>query len=157
MSAKLKPALRRPVDDWTEFRPVEASRQKARRSVPTSLLVVTFLFAVLVTVWVLFKPQIAETVAEFSKAVSEMGQPRAVSSKSRATAAAPARRAARPVSASSASAPENATREPGPFEVYLLDGDRYVRVDSNDRSVLLNLRTGETTWLDSEAATAGRR
>ena len=148
--------MRRPVDDWTEFRPAEVSPRKMRRSVPTSLLVVTFLFAVLVTVWVLFKPQIAETVAEFSKAVSEMG-PATTPSKPRPSASISARRAARPVAASRGTALDSATRVPGPFEVYLLDGDRYVRVESNDRSVLLNMRTGETTWLDSDAVKASRR
>jgi hypothetical protein len=48
-------------------------------------------------------------------------------------------------------------RVPGPFEVYLLDGNRYIRVDSSSRSVLLNMQTGETTWTDTGGAAEGRR
>ncbi|HKW68006.1 MAG TPA: hypothetical protein VJP04_12005 [Terriglobales bacterium] len=51
----------------------------------------------------------------------------------------------------------DAVRLPGPFEVYLLDGDRFVRVDASNRSVMLNMQTGETTWMASEGVDENRR
>ena len=52
---------------------------------------------------------------------------------------------------------QRADRIAGPFEVYLLDGDRFVRVDASNRSVLLNMKTGETTWMASDGTGEDRR
>ncbi|MGE5205250.1 MAG: hypothetical protein ACM3PW_06520 [Chlamydiota bacterium] len=156
MSAKLKLAPRKPVDDWKEFRPLEVTRRRQSRSVVPKLLIAIFLFAGFAVMWLLFKPQIGGAVAELGRAISQLGQKQAVSSKPRSATSAVVRKATRVPRTGRGEWVDDAGRPPGPFEVYLLDGDRFIRVDSSSRSVLLNVQTGETTWLDS-GAEEGRR
>lgn len=156
MSAKLKLAPRKAVDDWKEFRPLEVTRRRQSRSLFPKLLLATFLFAGLAVLWLMFKPQIGGAVAEIGRAISQLGQKQAVSSRPRSGPSAVVRKAARPLRTEGGKLLDDAARAPGPFEVYLLDGDRFIRVDSSSRSVLLNVQTGETTWLDS-GAEEGRR
>jgi hypothetical protein len=157
MSAKLKPAPRRPVDDWEEFRPVQASPRRSSRSAAPKLLTATLLFIVLVLIWVYFRPSIRGTVAQIRRAVAELGQRNVASNRSRNPAPVVARRAPRSFAATRGESPKDMARVPGPFEVYLLDGNRYIRVDSSSRSVLLNMQTGETTWMDTAGVAEGRR
>lgn len=89
--------------------------------------------------------------------MAELAQSRGAARKSSPTTAAEGRRPLRPSARGRAEAPQPGPRGPGPFEVYLLDGDRYIRVDSSSRSVLLNIQTGETTWMDSDAVAERRR
>jgi hypothetical protein len=156
MSAKLKLAPRKPVDDWKEFRPLEVTRRRQSRSLVPKLLLAVFLFTGLAVMWVLFKPQIGGAVAELERAISQLGQKGAGSSKARSATSAVVRKATRPLHTEGGRVLDDAARAPGPFEVYLLDGDRFIRVDSSSRSVLLNMRTGETTWLDADVG-QGRR
>lgn len=149
MSAKLKLAPRKPADDWKEFRPLEVTRRRRSRSVPRELIIASFLFVALVIIWVVFKPQIRGTVSEISQAISRLAQRPAAATKSHSPASAAVRRTQRAAQRGLDERWPDTARTPGPFEVYLLDGDRYIRVDSSSRSVLLNLRTGETTWLES--------
>jgi len=83
--------------------------------------------------------------------MAELAQARVEGSKSRPATAAVVRRTLRPSGRERVELPQRGGSGPGPFEVYLLDGNRYIRVDSSSRSVLLNMQTGETTWMDSEA------
>ena len=156
MSAKLKLAPRKAVDDWKEFRPLEVTRRRQSRSLLPKLLIATLLFAGLAVMWLLFKPQIGGAVAELGRAISQLGQRQAVLGKKRSATAAVVRKAARVPHTWRGEGVDDAARAPGPFEVYLLDGDRFIRVDSSSRSVLLNMQTGETTWLD-RGAEEGRR
>jgi hypothetical protein len=156
MSAKLKPMPRRPADNWDQFRPLEVTRRRRSRSPLPKLLIATFLFVALVIIWGVFKPQIRGTVSEISQAISRLGQRPAASTKARSAASAAVRRTLRPAQRGLDARWEETARSHGPFEVYLLDGDRYIRVDSSSRSVLLNMRTGETTWLDSDTSTRQR-
>lgn len=157
MSARLKPAPRSPVDDWEEFRPAEISRGRSSRSTGSKLLVSVLLFAVLLLVWVLLKPPITGTVAQIRKAISGLGQSPAASRKPRVAAGRTRRewQSARPQRAQELRDPGSAALRP--FEVYLLDGDRYIRVDASSRSVLLNTQTGETTWIDSDRVAQNRK
>jgi hypothetical protein len=151
MSAKLKPAPRRPVDDWEEFRPVEVSQRRSSHSAAPKLLIASLLFTVLVLIWVYFKPSIGGTVAQIGRVVDELGHRNMASNRSRTPVAAVVRRTPRTFSATRGESPRDAARVPGPFEVYLLDGNRYIHVDSRNKSVLLNMKTGETTWRDTTA------
>lgn len=156
MNAKLKTVVRRPVDEWKEFRPEVVSRRPARSATP-KLLILSFLTAVFLLSWVFFKVPIAKTAAEIKSAIFQLGQSRVASTKSGPSTPAVVRRVLRPSRPGRGEPVQDFAREPGPFEVYLLDGDRFIRVDSRDKSVLLNMQTGETTWLDSDAAAEGRR
>ncbi len=156
MSAKLKLAPRKPADDWEEFRPLEVSRRRRSRSVPRELIIASFLFVALVIIWLVFKPQIRGTVSEISQAISRLAQRPAAATKSHSSASTAARRTSRPAQRGLDERWQGTARTHGPFEVYLLDGDRYIRVDSSSRSVLLNMRTGEATWLESDTS-AGQR
>lgn len=152
MSARPKLVVKRPADDWAEFRPLEVShrRQQPRSSVPKTLIIATFLFALIFAFWVFFRPQIRGTVAEIRKAMADLAQSRVTARKASPATAAASRRTLRSLDREHAESSRPANSGPGPFEVYLLDGDRYIRVDSSSRSVLLNMRTGETTWMDSD-------
>lgn len=156
MSAKLKVVPRRPADDWQEFRPLEVTRRRRSRSALPKLLVAGFLFAALVIIWVVIKPQIRGTVSEISQAISRLGQRPAAATKAHSAVSAAVRRTSRPGQRGRDEQWVNTAATPGPFEVYLLDGDRYIHVDSSNKSVLLNMRTGETTWLESDSS-AGQR
>ncbi len=149
MSAWFKLARRKTVDDWEEFRPHTALRPRTSSS--SKLLVACLLFIGLVLVWIWFKPDITGTVAQIKSAISQMGQRQVTARRSRPASSTAARRAPARSAAARASSPQDA-RLPGPFEVYLLDGDRFIRVDASSRSVLLNTETGETTWIESDAA-----
>ena len=152
MSAKPKPVVKRPADEWAEFRPVEVSRRtRPRSAVPRTLVIATFLFSLIFAAWVFFRPQIRGTMAEIRTAMAELAQARVEGSKSRPATAAVVRRTLRPSARERVELPRRGDSGPGSFEVYLLDGNRYIRVDSSSRSVLLNMQTGETTWMDSEA------
>ena len=157
MSARPKLATKRPADEWAEFRPIEvSSRRRPRSVVPKTLVIATFLFSLIFAIWVFFRPQIRGTMAEIRKAMAELAQTREAPKKSSPAAAAAVRRPFRSPARGRAEFPQPGRSGPGPFEVYLLDGDHYIRVDSGSRSILLNMHTGETTWMDSDAA-GGRR
>lgn len=144
--------VKRPADEWAQFRPLEVSRRRQPRSaVPKTLVIASFLFALIFAFWVFFRPQIRGTMAEIRKAMADLAQARVTARKARPTTAAAARRTLRSTDRERVESPRSGNSGPGPFEVYLLDGDRYIRVDSSSRSVLLNMQTGETTWMDSEA------
>lgn len=156
MNANLKPALPRPVDEWKEFRPEEFTRRSSS-GVVLKLLVLVFLVAVLLLSWIFFKPSIGGTVAKIQKAISGLRPSPVASSHKRSVAAERTHRESRSIRAQRVEQPTNSAAALRPFEVYLLDGDRYIRVDASDRSVLLNTRTGETTWVDSDSMAEDRR
>lgn len=158
MSARPKVVVKRPADEWAEFRPVEvSSRRRPRSAVPKTLVIATFLFSIIFAIWVFFRPQIRGTMSEIRKAMAELAQTRGAARKSSPATAAAVRRPLRPSARGRAESPQPGSSRPGPFEVYLLDGDHYIRVDSSSRSVLLNMQTGETTWMDSEGVGERRR
>lgn len=156
MSAKPKVAPRKQVDEFREFRPVAVSSRRPSRSATPKLLILSFLTLVFFLSWIFFRPSIGSTVAEIKKVMSELGRNRVASAPRAAVPAVPARVAPRARLGRAESSPD-AARIPGPFEVYLLDGDRFVRVDASNRSVLLNMQTGETTWTASDAGAERRR
>ena len=149
MSARLKVVPRKPADDWAEFRP-EASP----RPTPWFKLVLAILcLGALVVTWSWLKPPIRSTVAQIKQAMLGLGKP-APAKKPPLTTREPKHRARNPHLQSEVS--ESSVGGSGAFEVYLLDGDRFVRVEANSRSVLLNMRTGEATWIYSDTAEPGR-
>jgi hypothetical protein len=148
MSAKPKLAPGKQVDEFREFRPVAVSSRRQRHSTTPMLLILSFLTVVFFLSWMFFRPSIGQTVAEIKKVISELGRAPAATPASSTTSSAVARKPQHVRQGRGESSPE-AARIPGPFEVYLLDGDRFVRVDASNRSVLLNMKTGETTWMAS--------
>jgi hypothetical protein len=156
MSATPKSAPGKQVDEFREFRPVAVSSRRQRHSTTPKLLILSFLTVVFFLSWIFFRPSISNTVAEIKKVISELGQAPAAAPTSRATTAVLARKPQHVRLGREESLPE-AARVPGPFEVYLLDGDRFIRVDARNRSVLLNMKTGETTWTASDGVGEDRR
>lgn len=156
MSAKPKVAPRKQVDEFREFRPVAVSSRQPSRSATPKLLILSFLTVVFFLSWILFRPSIGNTVAEIKKVMSELGR-NGVTDSSRPATPAVARKAPQHDRLRRGEALPDAVRLPGPFEVYLLDGDRFVRVDASNRSVLLNMQTGETTWMASGGMGENRR
>jgi hypothetical protein len=157
MSAKPKVAPRKQVDEFMEFRPVAASSRRPAPSATPKLLILSFLTVVFFLSWIFFRPPIRQTVADIKKAISKLGQPRAVANTPRAAASTVARRVPQHARLGRGESLLGTDRIPGPFEVYLLDGNRYIRVDANNRSVLLNMQTGETTWMASDSVAESRR
>lgn len=157
MSAKPKLAPRKPVDEWKEFRPAAVSPRRPPRSATPKLLVLSFLTAVFFLSWIFFRPPIGKTVAEIKRVISELGRARPAATGPHAATSAVARRTVRSSRLARGESPQGGARVPGPFEVYLLDGDRFIRVDSSNRSVLLDMQTGETTWMASDTAPYSRR
>ena len=156
MSGKPKVAPRKQVDEFREFRPVGGSSRQPSRSATPKLLILSFLTVVFFLSWMLFRPSIGNTVAEIKKVMSELGR-NGVTDSSRIATPAVARKAPQHDRLRRGEALPDAVRLPGPFEVYLLDGDRFVRVDASNRSVMLNMQTGETTWMASEGVGENRR
>src|SRR5690348_11309544 len=156
MSAKPKVAPPKQVDDFREFRPVAVSPRQPSRSATPKLLILSFLTVIFFLSWILFRPSIGSTVAEIKKVMSELGRNQVATAPRTATSAVPHRVAQHAREGREESLP-GAARLPGPFEVYLLDGDRFIRVDASNRSVLLNMQTGETTWMASEGVGENRR
>lgn len=150
MSARPKQVLRQPADQWEEFRPAHATPRGSRHSLRFKLLLTVLVFAAITLTWFWFRTPIQGTVAQIKKAISGLGQPRTAAKKARAAAPVSVHRTRRE-SRVEHEAWAGDAGQPGPFEVYLLDGDRYVRVDSSSRSVLLNMQTGEATWIYSDA------
>lgn len=155
MNAKLRPASPRRVDEWEQFRPAEFSRRPSG-SVGRKLLVAAVLAAVLAVIWVVFKPPLTGTVAQIRKAISGLRHSSAAPAKRR-IAAGRTRREARLARPHRPEQPPDSAAARRPFEVYLLDGDRYIRLDASNRSVLLNTQTGETTWIDSDTIADNQR
>jgi hypothetical protein len=156
MSAKPKVAPRKQVDEFREFRPVAVSPRQPSRSATPKLLILSFLTVVFFLSWILFRPSIGNTVAEIKKVMSELARNRVADAPRTATPAVARKVPQHDRLQRGESLPGDA-RVPGPFEVYLLDGDRFVRVDASNRSVLLNMQTGETTWTASDAGSERRR
>ena len=156
MSAKPKLAPRKQVDEFREFRPAAVSSRPPSRSATPKLLILSFLTVVFFLIWIFFRPSIGSTVAEFKKVISELGRNRVATAPRTATSSV-ARRVPRHARLGREESLPDAARIPGPFEVYLLDGDRFIRVDASNRSVLLNMQTGETTWIASEGVGENRR
>ncbi|HJT01499.1 MAG TPA: hypothetical protein VJ756_20560 [Terriglobales bacterium] len=149
MSAKPKLTPGKQVDEFRAFRPVAVSSRRSSRSVTPRLLVLSFLTAIFFLSWIFFRPSIGQTVAEIKNVISELGRAPASETAPRTTTPALARKPQHARLGREESVPDTA-RIPGPFEVYLLDGDRFIHVDASNRSVLLNMKTGETTWMASD-------
>lgn len=157
MSAKPKLAQRKQVDEFREFRPAAVSSRRPPRSATPKLLILSFLTVVFFLSWIFFRPSIGRTVDEIKKAMSELGQTSAATTTTRTTASTVARRVPRHDRLGRGESLPEAAPTPGPFEVYLLDGNRFIHVDASNRSVLLNMKTGETTWMASDGAGEDRR
>jgi hypothetical protein len=156
MSAKPKLAPPKQLDEFREFRPAAVSSRRPSRSATPRLLILSFLTVVFFLIWIFFRPSLGGTVAEFKKVISQLGRNRGTTAPRTATSAV-GRRVPQHARTGRAESLPDAARIPGPFEVYLLDGDRFIRVDASNRSVLLNMQTGETTWMASDGVTESRR
>ncbi|HET7748962.1 MAG TPA: hypothetical protein VFK81_06245 [Terriglobales bacterium] len=156
MSAKPKLAPRKQLDEFKEFRPVAASSRRPSRSATPKLLFLSFVTVVFLLSWIFFRPSIGKTVAEIKSVISELGRSPAAATTPRADTSSVARKPQHARLGRGESLPD-AARIPGPFEVYLLDGDRFIRVGASNKSVLLNMKTGETTWMASDATAENRR
>ncbi len=133
------------MDDWNKFRPVRdlerAHRQ--RRRVRFVLVVATVLFFAVLIVR-LVRPHVTEVLA-YARATltsrpKELRIPhsdlknRFTRSHRRQRDLFPERRVRRPA-------------ELGPFDAYVLNGNRYIRVESMNKYGLLDTRTGKITWI----------
>jgi hypothetical protein len=156
MSGKPKLSPGKQVDEFREFRPVAVSSRRQRHSATPKLLILSFLTVVFFLSWIFFRPSISKTVAEIKKVISELGQAPAGETAPRTTTPALAHKPQHARTGRGESVPDTA-RDPGPFEVYLLDGDRFIHVDASNRSVLLDMKTGETTWIASDGVGEDRR
>lgn len=145
------------MDEFREFRPAAVSSRRPSRSATPKLLILSFLTVVFFLSWIFFRPSIGNTVAEIKKVMSELGRAPAVATTTRIAAPTEARRVPHHARLGRGESLPEAAPAPGPFEVYLLDGNRFIHVDASNRSVLLNMKTGETTWMASEGVGEDRR
>ena len=140
----------RPENDWDKFRPERelklVQRDHSRRRLPIILLFATaLLVGVVAALWL--RPHLYGTVAEISKAIRAFSQPELPSTaKKRHQVQSVIRRPSR-LRRSSGVSPDRVT-EPGPFETYVLNGDRYIRVEGMTKYALLDTRTGEIIWIE---------
>jgi hypothetical protein len=131
------------MKNWDKFRPardLEIARRKQRR-VWAALSVATALFFAVVIVHLL-RPNLADALAHVAKAAlatsgEDLPAPRVSYSGKRS-----AQRHRKLHSGPSLSR----TPELGPFDTYVLDGERYIRVEGMTKYALLDTRTGEIIW-----------
>src|SRR5579863_7203168 len=149
MSPRLNVVRRvRPADDWDQFRPVRDLRVPPRRrtrQVPLLLVLATILFFVALLAFH-FQPEVEGAVAHVAKAVLDLGRPARVIAPTRPgeTGSLRSRRKPRRLSPQVRSSGVPALR---PFDVYVLDGERYVRVEGMSKYALLDTRTGKIIWI----------
>jgi len=137
-----------PEDDWDQFRPahdLQVLPGKRSPKVPLLLVLATVLFGAVVVSFH-FQPKVKGAVAHIAKAVLDLGRPARViaPTKSVAMRSVPPRRKLRHLR------PEMRARGVsalGPFEAYVLDGDRYIRVEGISQYALLDTRTGKIIWI----------
>jgi hypothetical protein len=134
------------MDDWKKFRPasdLKVARQRQRRIRLLLGLATALFFATLIGR--LLKPHIVDALT-YAKAALRLpreelpillptdSDKRAPRSHRKHRNLAPKPRFSR-------------TPEPGPFDAYILNGDRYLRVEGMSDYALLDTRTGEVIWI----------
>lgn len=134
------------MEDWKEFRTAKdlARARPKRRRVPVVLVVATALFFGTLLARLL-KPHVVEALA-YAKAVlvprpTDLRVPHSIDSKKWSRR--PHGRRREPI-------PEPKSRRApalGPFDVYVLNGDRYIRVEGMSKYGILDTRTGKIVWI----------
>lgn len=139
-----------PENDWDDFRPERetklAQRNHSRRRLPIVLALVTVvLMGAVAILWL--RPYLRGTVADISNTIRAFSQPEVPprTKKSRQVQSV-IRHPNRFRRGSGAS--RDRVAELGPFDAYVLDGDRYIRVEGMTKYALLDTRTGEIIWIE---------
>jgi hypothetical protein len=132
-----------PRDDWNKFRPARDLRTpRRRRRIPVLLILTPALFAFLLGDQL--RPRVEAALAYVAKVAlrpkrEEAPRPRPSDR---------ANRSARPSQRHSRSEPRfSSPPELGPFDAYVLDGSRYIRVEGKDSYALVDTKTGKVTWV----------
>lgn len=138
-----------PDDDWDNFRPQRdletVRRNHSQRLVPILLVLATVLFIALMTAWWL-RPHIHGAVDDVAKAIRAFSQPELPSkAKKRPQNQSVIRSRKRRHRVSGPS--HGRATELGPFDAYVLNGDRYIRVEGMATYALLDTRTGDIIWI----------
>jgi len=150
MSPKLSAVRQpRPDNDWDQFRPARdlqvARRQRRQPRIAFALVLIIALF-VAVLVAFRFRLQVENAVANVTKAILESRRPAPVAPPRRTveTRSLHPRRKLRNLTPERRSSGASAL---GPFDAYVLDGDRYIRVEGMSKYALLDTRNGKIIWI----------
>ena len=133
------------MEDWKKFRPArEIACRKQRRIRIVLGLATALFFAVLIAR--LLRPHVVDALTYAKTALrltrEELPVARATDSETRAL---------RPHHKQHNLGPEprfSRTPELGPFDAYILNGDRYIRVEGMSKYALLDTRTGKIIWIE---------
>jgi hypothetical protein len=133
-----------PHDEWDKFRPAHDLRtRRRRRRIPVLLIPTTALFFVFLLGDIL-RPRVKAALAYVANVAlrpkrEEVSLPRSGDRASRST---------RPYETHNRRNPRfSRPPELGPFDAYVLDGSRYIRVDGEDSYALVDTTTGKITWI----------
>ncbi len=135
----------RSEDDWDQFRPARDLKLAPPKRPRQGLVLATVLvFAVMVAFR--FRPEVETAVAHVARAVLDSRQPAWVITRTkvverRSIDSHGKRRIFRPEPRSGGAAAL------GPFDAYVLDGDRYIRIEGMSTYALLDTRTGKVIWI----------
>ena len=148
MSAS-RSAVPGPENDWDDFRPERetklSQRNQSRRPLPIVLALATILLLGAVALWL--RPQLRGTIADVSKTIRTLGQPELPPRKKKSRQVQSVIRHSNRFRRGSGVSPRRVA-DMGPFDAYILDGDRYIRVEGMTKYALLDTRTGEIIWIE---------
>jgi hypothetical protein len=132
-----------PHNQWDKFRPardLRTARRKQRR-IPVALILATALFFAFLLADQL-RPRVEAALAYVAKVAlgpkrEEVPLPRRSDSQKRP----------RPYQTHNRRDLRFSRPELGPFDAYVLDGSRYIRVEGKDSYALVDTTTGKITWI----------
>lgn len=149
MSPRLNVVRRaRSADEWDQFRPLrdlDVPIRKRSRQVPLLLVIATVLFLVALLA-IHFQPEVEGAVAHVAKSILDLGRPARIIAPPRPSAMVSVR-TRRKLRRLSPQVRSSGLPVLGPFDVYVLDGDRYIRVEGLSKYALLDTRTGKIIWI----------
>jgi hypothetical protein len=134
-----------PHNDWDKFRPardLRTARRKQRR-IPVALILATALLLAFLLADQL-RPRVEAALAYVAKVA--LGPKREeVPLRRQSDSEKPS---ARPYQTHYRRDPRFSRTELGPFDAYVLDGSRYIRVEGKDSYALVDTKTGKVTWIN---------
>lgn len=138
-----------PENDWDNFRPERelklVQRSHSRRRLPIAVIATALLMGAVAVLWL--RPQLHVTVSDISTAIRALRQPELPSKTRKSHQVQSVIRHPSRLRRGSGASPGRVT-ELGPFDAYILDGDRYIRLEGMTKYALLDTRTGEIIWIE---------
>jgi hypothetical protein len=141
--------VRKPQDPWNKFRPVAVQRQQKgpRQGRAKLLLIFICIVAISILVARLLRPHVERGLARMANRLVTLERGEMPATPGHAERRTPAARVGRRPLHSAREHSASQAAPLGDFDAYILQGDRYVRVQGMSKYALVDMDTGKIIWI----------